>query len=69
MSRQLYALNQYSMKIRFDKLNYDFKYASFTTTDDFKAARDSYITSVLNAPQLVDFEMPTPLLSIRMIGQ
>ncbi|KFY92196.1 hypothetical protein V500_04257 [Pseudogymnoascus sp. VKM F-4518 (FW-2643)] len=69
VSSQLYALNQSSMKIRFDKLEYDFKYASFSATDDFKTARDSYLTSVLKAPQLVDFEMPTPLLSIRTIGQ
>ena len=69
VSRQLYALNQYSMKIRFDKLEYDFKYTSFTETNDFKTARDTYLTSVLNAPRRVDLEMPTPVLNTRTIGQ
>ena len=69
VSQQLFALNQYSMKIRFDKLEYDFRYTDFTSTSHFKTERDDYLTSAIGGPITTGFDMPTPLRSTRTIGQ
>ncbi|KAL8905547.1 MAG: hypothetical protein Q9207_002573 [Kuettlingeria erythrocarpa] len=67
-TRRPYHLNQHSMKIRLDKLEYDFKWTEFAATDDFKKDRNRYVTSVLGGPQFVDVDIPTPLPNTRTIG-
>ncbi|KAK3337154.1 hypothetical protein B0T19DRAFT_62665 [Cercophora scortea] len=78
VSGRQYALNQHCMKIRFDKLEYDFRYTGYAETAAYQAERDGYMTRVIQAPPpvnfemptlLVNFEMPTPLRSTRTIGQ
>jgi serine/threonine protein kinase len=68
VSRQLYAINQQSMRIRFNKLKYTFQYTDYAGTQEFKTERNTYLTGGLKAPRLVDSKMPTPLASIRTIG-
>ncbi|EJT79582.1 hypothetical protein GGTG_04667 [Gaeumannomyces tritici R3-111a-1] len=68
VTRRLHALNQHNMNIRFDKLEYVFQYTSYAATDGFTRERADYQTRIMNCPQLIDFEMPTPQVSTRIIG-
>ncbi|KAL8313033.1 hypothetical protein RB593_007307 [Gaeumannomyces tritici] len=68
VNRQQFALNQYSMAIEFDKLKYLFQWTDWAATPAFNERRVDYLTGMLRGPQVVDFEMPTPLSSVRTIG-
>jgi hypothetical protein len=68
VTRQMFVLNHHSMKVRFDKLGYVFKYTGYAETELFKEARQDYLTTALKGPHLVNFEMPTPLAGTRTIG-
>ncbi|KAL8407616.1 hypothetical protein RB594_006442 [Gaeumannomyces avenae] len=68
VARRLHALNQHNTNIRFDKLEYVFRYTSYAATDGFTAERADYQTRTMNCLQLIDFEMPTPQVSTRIIG-
>ncbi|KAB5515675.1 hypothetical protein GE09DRAFT_1231204 [Coniochaeta sp. 2T2.1] len=69
VGRQMFTLNQYSMKIEFDKLKYVFQYTDWAATPAFRRERDNYMTDTRNGPQAIDFEMPTPSRSVRTIGE
>ena len=69
VKRQPYALNQHSMNIRLDKLEYTFQWTEYAATNDFIAERNEYVISSLNGPLEVDIDMPTPLPSKRVIGK
>ncbi|KAI0453499.1 kinase-like domain-containing protein [Xylaria acuta] len=64
-----YALNQHSMNIRFDKLEYTFQWTDYAATEDFMKKRSKYVTSTLGGPLEVDVDLPTPLPNRRMIGR
>ncbi|KAL9014351.1 MAG: hypothetical protein Q9173_001000 [Seirophora scorigena] len=67
-TRRPYHLNQHSMKIRLDKLEYHFQWTGFAATDDFKKERNRYVTGILGGPRFVDIDIPTPLPNTRTIG-
>ncbi|KAI1312871.1 kinase-like domain-containing protein [Xylaria venustula] len=69
VQRRLFALNQHTMKITADKLEYTFQYTAFADTAAFRMERSGYLTGAMGAPALVDFEVPTPLHDTRTIGQ
>jgi hypothetical protein len=64
-----YHLNQHSMMIRLDKLEYVFQWTDFAATADFKEARNRYVTRTIGGPAIVDIDMPTPLLNKRTMGE
>ncbi|KAK2731287.1 hypothetical protein FQN57_003533 [Myotisia sp. PD_48] len=68
-TRRPYHLNQYSMKILFDKLEYHFQWTEFAASDHFKERRGNYVATYFNGPTIADFEMPTPLPNKRTIGR
>ncbi|KAI0185407.1 kinase-like domain-containing protein [Xylaria flabelliformis] len=55
-----YHLNNTSMKITFDKLEYNFQWMEYAHTDDFYGDRRDYMSRLGQAE--ADFEMPTPSL-------
>ncbi|KAL8942609.1 MAG: hypothetical protein Q9211_001328 [Gyalolechia sp. 1 TL-2023] len=67
--RRPYALNQYSMNIRLDKLEYTFQWTDYAATELFIKRRTQYVTSTLGGPLEVDFDMPTPLPNRRTMGR
>ncbi|KAI4266656.1 MAG: hypothetical protein L6R35_006924 [Caloplaca aegaea] len=67
--RRPYALNQHSMNIRLDKLEYTFQWTDYAATEDFMGERSQYVTSTLGGPLEVDFDMPTPLPNRRTMGR
>ncbi|KAL8941859.1 MAG: hypothetical protein Q9216_002003 [Gyalolechia sp. 2 TL-2023] len=56
------------MKIRLDKLEYNFQWTDFAATGDFKKDRNRYVISILGGPKFVDIDIPTPLPNTRTIG-
>ncbi|KAM3065428.1 hypothetical protein ACMFMG_011451 [Clarireedia jacksonii] len=71
-TRGAYHLNQYVMKIRLDKLAYDFQWTEYASTEDFRIDRRTYVEKALHAGQQtadVNVEMPTPLCSMRTMGK
>ncbi|MCJ1466001.1 hypothetical protein MMC07_004620 [Pseudocyphellaria aurata] len=69
VQRQPYALNQHSMIIRLDKLEYTFQWTDYAATKGFIIDRSRYVTQSLGGPLQVDFDMPTPLPNRRMMGR
>ncbi|RMD44306.1 hypothetical protein DV735_g912, partial [Chaetothyriales sp. CBS 134920] len=67
---QPYHLNQHTMNIIFDKLEYRFEWMEFATKDQFKQERRYYVDSAFGGAVStnVDVEMPTPLPSKRTIA-
>ena len=70
-AKRPYHLNQYSMKILLDKLEYQFQWTEFAAKDEFRSERRQYVTRTLRRPMDADteFEMPTPLRNKRTIGR
>ncbi|KAL8647821.1 MAG: hypothetical protein Q9210_005333 [Variospora velana] len=69
VQRRPYALNQHSMNIRLDKLEYTFQWTDYAATEDFIGERSQYVTATLGGPLEVDFDMPTPLPNRRTMGR
>ncbi|KAL9026044.1 MAG: hypothetical protein Q9196_005233 [Gyalolechia fulgens] len=69
VQRRPYALNQYSMNIRHDKLEYTFQWTDYAATEGFMRERSRYVISNLRGPLEVDFDMPTPLPNRRTMGR
>ncbi|KAI0859240.1 kinase-like domain-containing protein [Xylaria cubensis] len=69
VSRQMYALNQHSIRIKVDLLAYEFQYTDFASTNDFVDRRNNYLVSILNASPYRSFDMPTPRRNKKMIGR
>jgi hypothetical protein len=67
--RRPYALNQHSMNIRLDKLEYTFQWSDYAATETFMEERRRYVARALGGPLQVDFDMPTPLPNRRTIGK
>ena len=67
--RRPYALNQYSMNIRLDKLEYTFQWTDYAATEDFMEERSQYVIDTLGGPSTVDVDMPTPLPNRRTMGR
>lgn len=68
VGRQMYALNQHSMKVRVDSLEYIFRYTDYASSKGFKEDRERYVSAIsIESPVL--FDMPTPHLNTRTIGQ
>ncbi|KAI0098545.1 kinase-like domain-containing protein [Nemania sp. FL0031] len=61
-------LNQDDMKIQADKLWYDFKWTGYAYTSSYKIARGEYVTQRLGGPRNPVIDMPTPLPTLRIIG-
>ena len=68
VQRRRYSLNQHSMIIRFDKLEYTFQWTDYAATETFIDKRSQYVNQALGGPMQVDFDMPTPLPNRRTIG-
>lgn len=68
VQRRPYALNQHSMIIRFDKLEYTFQWTEFAATKTFMQDRSDHVIKGLDGPEQVDIDMPTPLPNRRTIG-
>ncbi|KAF2812792.1 kinase-like protein [Mytilinidion resinicola] len=66
--RRPYHLNQHSMNILLDKLEYHFQWEEFAAEDDFKKERGRYVARALGRPANIDVEMPTPLPNKRTMG-
>lgn len=65
-----YHLNQHSMKIQIDKLEYDLQWTDYAAGADFVEDRRGYMTRILGGPLAnIDFEMPTPLPFKRTMGR
>ena len=69
VQRRPYALNQHSMIIRFDKLEYTFQWTGYAATEEFILDRTDYVTKDLDGPVQVDIDMPTPLPNRRTMGK
>ncbi len=67
--RRPYHLNQHSMMIRLDRLEYIFQWTEFAATAEFKEARSRYVTRTIGGPTIVNIDMPTPLLNKRTMGE
>jgi hypothetical protein len=67
--RRPYHLNQHSMKIQLDKLEYCFQWTEFAATEGFKEARRRYALTLGGRPTANLDEMPTPLPNKRTIGR
>jgi hypothetical protein len=69
--RQPYHLNQHSMTILLDKLEYHFQWTEYAAKDDFKKERRRYVARTLGGRVAVniDVEMPTPLPNKRTMGR
>lgn len=67
--REMCALNQHVMNIRLGLLEYTFRYSTFASSEAFIQQRQEYVTTKLRAPTSIDFDMPTPRLNTRTIGQ
>ncbi|KAI6447275.1 hypothetical protein MCOR17_010587, partial [Pyricularia oryzae] len=68
VTEQLFALNQRSMKVDFDRLTYELRFTIWADTEDFKSTRRRYLTTVLGVQAILDFEMPTPRHDVQMMG-
>ena len=68
IQRRLFTLNQHKMKIGFGNLEYVFEYTPFAATKAYVQQRHGYTTG-LGAPQFVPFEVPTPLVYTRTMGE
>ena len=64
-------MNQHSMKILLNKLEYHFQWTEFAAKDNFKEARRRYMARALGGPAAanIDVEMPTPLPNKRTMGR
>ncbi|KAI1133652.1 kinase-like domain-containing protein [Nemania abortiva] len=69
VGRQMHVLNQHSMKIRVDSLEYEFRYTNFASTKGFLQIRKDYLATTLNASLSMTFDMPTPHKDTRTFGQ
>ncbi|KAI7911190.1 hypothetical protein M0657_011062 [Pyricularia oryzae] len=68
VTEQLFALNQRSMKVDFDRLTYELRFTAWADTEEFKSTRRRYLTTVLGVQAILDFEMPTPRHDVQMMG-
>jgi hypothetical protein len=65
-----YHLNQHSMKIQIDRLEYHLQWTDYAADKEFMNKRRGYIASSLGGPLAnIDFEMPTPLPIRRTMGR
>ena len=62
-------LNQHSMMIRLDKLEYVFQWTKFVVTVDFKKARNRYVTRTFDDSTAVDIDMFTLLIYKRTMNE
>ncbi len=69
VSRRPFALNQHSMKIAVDKLEYRLQYTDFASTSNFREQRISYLASHDKSLPNLDYEIPTPSPGQRTYGQ
>ena len=69
VQRRPYALNQHSMNVWMDKLEYTFQWTDYAATEDFMEERSLYVTRTLGGPLEVDVDMPTPLPNRRIMGR
>jgi hypothetical protein len=69
VSGKQHTLNQHSMPITFGQLNYVLQYTDWAETPAFMARLETYMTTFLKEPSVIDFEMPTPASSVRTLGQ
>lgn len=56
VQRQPYALNQHSMNIWLDKLEYTFQWTDYAATENFMEERSQYVINSLGGPLEVDVE-------------
>jgi hypothetical protein len=64
-----HMLNQHSMSIMFGQLNYVLQYTGWAETPAFEKQRKDYMTRLMGAPSVIDFEMPTPARIVQTLGQ
>lgn len=65
----MHTLNQHSMHIRLNSLEYVFEYAAFAATALFFRLRREYTSWALKGPVATLFDMPTPRHETRTVGQ
>jgi len=56
-TRRPYYLNQYSIKILLNKLEYHFQWTEFAAKDNFKEARRRYIACALGGPAAANIDV------------
>lgn len=61
------TLNQHSIDIWFDKLQYVFQWTGFAATKEFRDIRINYVASAIGASLDVNIDMPTPLINCKTI--
>lgn len=69
LGRTKHSLNQHSMSIFVDTLQYTFEYTDHALSNEFVQERVDYMVDVIGGPSSVDFDMPTPQRETRTIGQ
>ncbi len=69
VTRQMFHLNQRSMRVRFDKLEYVFQWTDFADTVAFNNGRERYVVEEHKGQRAVDNMMPTPLTDVRTMGK
>ncbi|KAI0410750.1 kinase-like domain-containing protein [Xylaria grammica] len=68
VARRRYMLNQHSMSIWLDKLEYTFQWTDYAATKGFIDDRARYVVGA-GGPLEVDIDMPTPLPNTRTMGK
>lgn len=69
VSQTLHLLNQHSVGILFDKLQYIFQWTDFAATEEFKDICIKYVASTIGASLNVDIDTPAPLINSRIIDK
>ena len=68
VTREIFALNQYHMRITFDTLEYVLEYTNFARTQDYINQRRAYLQRFTGHQWCPLFETPTPVPNTRTIG-
>jgi hypothetical protein len=66
---QIHALNHYSMTISIGPMVYTLRYTNHASTATFLAERETYMREQMRLNTPVIFDMPTPSVSTKTVGQ
>ncbi|KAI1130270.1 kinase-like domain-containing protein [Nemania abortiva] len=67
--RRPHHLNQHTMKVRLDKLEYDFRWTDYAATKEYVGERGKYVIRALHGPTIPMIDMPTPSPNQTTIGK
>ncbi|KAI1272140.1 kinase-like domain-containing protein [Xylaria sp. FL0933] len=69
IGRQPHALNQHSITMFFDGLEYEFRWTDYAKMENFLNERKQYMSEHLGTPRDVDYETPTPRPNSLSLGK